>query len=612
MRTTGHLVIFALLLSFSLNVFGSQTVRPTTTLAVETGNNTSTADGFQGQDNGNAAAGNVSKVETRTLMYPGSDTAIYAHYMPWFGASSHMNIGYDTADPRQCARQVNDMISRGIQGIIVDWYGRNFAHEDQSTIAIFNETQKHSGFNFAIMEDAGALKGGNKTNELISDLIYAHQRFQGASNYMKMNGRPVVFFFGVEDLPIDWNAVRNQVPGNPVFIFENSNSFRRKYADGAFSWIGPFGNANDWGQGYLLDFYNAGQNTPNKHTVGSVKKGFNDRLAGWSGNRVINQNCGQTWLNTFSEIALHYSSGKQLETLQLLTWNDYEEGTAIEMGIENCVSVEASASGSVVSWKIGGNENTVNHYTVFISVDGRNLQPVTDVPAGTHSVDMKPFGFVNGAYTVYVKAVGQPSMMNHMSGPVGYIADDNRAAAVPGDADLNLAATPTAVQVAQGGSASTSVTLTPRGNFNSPVTLGCGNLPVGVTCMFDQAVVVPGNRQLTSQLTLSANPGPATRAGLFGGHASFALWFPGLGLGIFVLGDRRRPRAFWAGVALFAVLALMLISTGCGGKAGSSPSSSVTDITQTSLPSQPGTYTFTITAITGTFQRSTNATITVR
>ena len=610
MRKTGLFTVVAFFLSISVNGFASQSVRPTTTLAAETGNNTSTADSFRAQSNGNAGASNVSKVDTRSLMYPGSTTALYAHYMPWFGTSSHMDIGYDTADPNQSARQVNDMISRGIQGVIVDWYGRNFAHEDQSTIAMFNESQKHSGFKFAIMEDAGALKKGNQTSELIADLIYAQQKFMSASNYMKMNKRPVVFFFGVEDLSIDWKAVRNQVPGNPLFIFENSNSFGRNYADGAYSWIGPFGDRNDWGQGYLLDFYNLGQKS-GKHTVGSVKKGFNDTMSGWSANRVINQNCGQTWLQTFNEIARHYTSKKQLESLQLVTWNDYEEGTAIEMGIENCVSVKGSASGSVVSWNISGNENTVHHYTIFISSDGQNLQPVVDLPAGTHSVDLAAFGFASGAYTVYVKAVGQPSIKNHMSGAIGYTSD-GKSPSVPSNADLNLAATPTKISVDPGSSVSTSVTITPSGNFDVPVTLGCGSLPAGVTCTFDQPVVVPGTKKLTAKLTISANSG--TTASLFSGHGSFAMWFPGLTFGMFVFGDRKRSRKFWGATALLAILALALVATGCGGgvsKSSNSSSSSFTSDGSATLPSQAGTYTFTINAQSGTFVRSTNATLTI-
>src|SRR5579872_7325460 len=45
----------------------------TSTLAAETGDNTSVGS-FPTHDNGNVAAGNVSKIDTHTLLYPGATT----------------------------------------------------------------------------------------------------------------------------------------------------------------------------------------------------------------------------------------------------------------------------------------------------------------------------------------------------------------------------------------------------------------------------------------------------------------------------------------------------------------------------------------------------------
>src|SRR5439155_19012669 len=58
---------------------------PTTTLQVQTSNNTSAANSFQSQSNGNLGATNVSKANMHSLLYPGNRTKIYAHLMPWFG-----------------------------------------------------------------------------------------------------------------------------------------------------------------------------------------------------------------------------------------------------------------------------------------------------------------------------------------------------------------------------------------------------------------------------------------------------------------------------------------------------------------------------------------------
>jgi len=167
------------------------------------------------------------------------------------------------------------------------------------------------------------------------------------------------------------------------------------------------------------------QQNPQKLAVAAAFKGFNDTLASWGTNRVIDQDCGQTWIQSFNEIGKFYSGGNQLAVLQIPTWNDYEEGTAIEMGIDNCVFLIPSQSGSTVSWTVNGQENTIDHYTVFISTNGKNLSPLIDVPAGTHSVDLsKLTASSNTTYFVFVKAVGMPSIQNKMSPAIAYHPGD--------------------------------------------------------------------------------------------------------------------------------------------------------------------------------------------
>src|SRR5215813_4189598 len=92
--------IFLTVLVFvtSLAFAGTQ-FNPTTTLTAQTSNNTSAANTFVTQTNGNTGAANVSKMPTRSLLYPGSTARIYAHFLPWFGFGDHMNVGYASNDP---------------------------------------------------------------------------------------------------------------------------------------------------------------------------------------------------------------------------------------------------------------------------------------------------------------------------------------------------------------------------------------------------------------------------------------------------------------------------------------------------------------------------------
>src|ERR1700733_11181512 len=141
----------------TLCVASSSYVVPTTTLTDQTSNNTSAATAFTSQSNGNHSAGNVSKVDVHTLLYSGATTKVYAHMVLWFGRSSHMNIGYSSSDPAQVKRQIDDMVSRGIDGVILDWYGPNNSM-DQAAQLIMAQAESHPGFPFAIMVDKGAIE----------------------------------------------------------------------------------------------------------------------------------------------------------------------------------------------------------------------------------------------------------------------------------------------------------------------------------------------------------------------------------------------------------------------------------------------------------------------
>src|SRR5262249_12407997 len=153
-------------------------------------------------------------------------------------------------------------------------------------------------------------------------------------------------------------------------------------------------------------------------------KGFDDAQAIFGTNRQIHHQCGQTWLDTFHETSKFFSSSNQLDTLQIVTWNDYEEGTEIESGIDGCTFVVASVSGSTLNWTVqGGPESTVDHFTLFASTDGQNLAKLADIPAGQHSLGLTAFN-LSSPVSLFVKAVGQPSVRNAMSSPVVMKAGD--------------------------------------------------------------------------------------------------------------------------------------------------------------------------------------------
>ena len=112
--------------------------------------------------------------------------------------------------------------------------------------------------------------------------------------------------------------------------------------DGFYAWVNPGKrgwqpDGSAWGQDYLDNFYRTMVvQYPNKIAVGAAWPGFNDSKASWSQNRKMDSRCGRTFSDTLRLFRRYYDQQHPLPYLMIETWNDYEEGTAIERGVETC------------------------------------------------------------------------------------------------------------------------------------------------------------------------------------------------------------------------------------------------------------------------------------
>jgi|SRR5271165_252947 len=604
MRLAQFVVAVTLIAASNLSSASNSYVVPTTTLAAQTANNTSAANSFTSQSNGNRGAGNISKVDVHTLLYSGATTKVYAHMVLWFGQSNHMNIGYSETNAAQVQSQIDDMVSRGIDGAIIDWYGPGNSI-DQATQLVMAAAESHPGFSFAIMIDQGAIEwyscqGCSPQQALVNDLQYIEKTYFSSPAYMTIQGQPVVTNFNVSlSYPsVDWKAANAALSSHPVYIFQNNNGFAAPLTDGSYSWVMP--TTTDYGMSYLTSFYNAGIAYPNEQTVGATYKGFNDTLASWGSNRIMGQQCGQTWLQTFSELNGMYSAGKQLPYLQLVTWNDYEEATEIESGIDNCLSVSASVAANTLQWAVNGNENTVDHYTVYISTDGQNLMPLPDIANGIHSLNLCGFPVPSGSYEMFVQAVGKPTLANQISGAAAYspsCASTTPPAPIP--TTVSFSASPAAITIPSGKSGTFNVAATAQsGAFNSPISLTCSGLPSSLSCSFSPATITPGASTATSVLTVSTvaveGMDRQKRGKDFPIYATWLLPFGLIGVSLSGKGSRKRGVQV---LALCAVISLGMVGASCGGKSGGPETVAV--------PARPA---FTPTTYSVTINGSSNAT----
>jgi PKD repeat protein len=412
----------------SSSLLAQFTVRPTTTYEKEIANNTSASSTFQAQMNGNPKAGNVSKSQHKTLLYGGNTTKLYAHLMGWFGSTSHINVGYSSTEPAQVRKQVADMKSRGITGAILDWYGKG--HISDTVAQLLRAESEAQSITFAVTEDVGAvasfarMNNCDATQKVIDDLNYAYSMYETSPAYMRIEGRPVIFFFGIEAYFVDWNRVRAEVSGNPLFIFRNTGAFTRPASDGAYAWVEPNRkDPYDINIAYLDNFYGTGVQHPQRIIFGAGYPGFNDTVAGWINNRVMHRNCGRAWLASFARAGNFYNTSRQLPHLQIATWNDYEEGSQIETGIQNCLNVVAWTSGSMLRWSLEGEgpAESISYFRIFVSIDGTNLMKLADVSGTTRSLSLLSWPLSSSTtYKLYVKAIGKPSFLTNVSNVVGY------------------------------------------------------------------------------------------------------------------------------------------------------------------------------------------------
>jgi hypothetical protein len=182
------------------------------------------------------------------------------------------------------------------------------------------------------------------------DLQYAYDRYisphatEPRGPYLRYNGRPVIFIFP-KTQTTDWDRVRQMVNSwedPPLLIFKDTNTRYARDFDGFYAWVNPGSggwkrDGSDWGEDYLENFYVTMKNKyPNKIPVGAAWPGFNDSRASWSRNRKMDARCGRTFEDSLRVFRRYYDNDHPLPFLMVVTWNDYEEGTAIERGYANC------------------------------------------------------------------------------------------------------------------------------------------------------------------------------------------------------------------------------------------------------------------------------------
>jgi hypothetical protein len=285
------------------------------------------------------------------LAHSDKSPKIIAAFQPWFGDPDHIRIGYNSNDPSVIQRQIHQAKSLGIYAFAVDWYGSRHPFLDR-TYALMQQIASQEHFHVALMYDETEEDNGHATEDALDAFSMAYKHYigpdaPGRDAYLLYRNQPVIFIFPKRG-NTDWNQVREMVSrwdSPPILIYKDEPppQYERAF-DGQYAWVHPgpkgwTGDGHEWGEEYLQAFYKKMDSKhPDQITVGTIWPGFDDTRASWSLNRHMDTRCGKTLEDTLHVFEENENPSHPMPFLLIATWNDYEEGTAIENGIARCSS----------------------------------------------------------------------------------------------------------------------------------------------------------------------------------------------------------------------------------------------------------------------------------
>lgn len=266
-----------------------------------------------------------------TMNHFSPPTTIASHYYPLFGP-------YDSTDPHVLASQALLLKFAGIDGMIADWYGiedfYDYAFVRDATNA-FIPYVKQAGLEFSICyEDQTVghmLNGGHFANRTeavahgVEVMEWLEDNYFTDASYLKINDRPVLLCFGPQFFTYaEWLTLFEGLNPQPHF-------FPLKYHDapktGEFDWPAP-GDGTEGIIPNLNDFYSRSASSGWAHFIGAAFPRFHDIYqeagVGSSYGYIDDQNTA-----TFA-LTLENGILSDADIVQLVTWNDYGEGTIIE------------------------------------------------------------------------------------------------------------------------------------------------------------------------------------------------------------------------------------------------------------------------------------------
>lgn len=318
------------------------------------------------KDSPDAGGAKVEAFEPKPVSKPNT-MGVWVHYMPWFEDPASSGTGrwgqhwtmanrnpdmIDAQGRRQVAAHYYPLIGpyasndrdvleyhfllmkyAGVDGIWIDWYGTRNLYDYpliKRNTEVIVDVLEQVGLRYAIVYEDQTLRDGFTTDgqrmvQATADMRYMETEFFSDDHYFRLDGKPVLFNFGPQSLrtPAAWQTVLGSIADKPAFytLYGHShlaNDATRTNAQGEFIWVDATSMQTKYAR---------------KDEVGTLfggaYPGFHDfyKEGGW-GDQVLTPIDHEG--GALMRRLLRMAADEGVPHVQLITWNDFGEGTMIE------------------------------------------------------------------------------------------------------------------------------------------------------------------------------------------------------------------------------------------------------------------------------------------
>ena len=262
--------------------------------------------------------------------------SIASHFYPLVGP-------YDSRDPDLLEYHTLLMKVAGIDGVIVDWYGTSSLFDypliHDATERLF-EAVRTAGLSFAICyEDQtvsnlinyGSITPGQAIQHAQDDMTFVRDVWTSDPAYLRLDGAPVILNFGPQYFTSAsaWQQIFSVFAEEPAFFTLDTRL--DPVAAGAFAWppmhMSSGGTLSRTVLDRYLNLFYAHGTLEWPSFVGGAFPGFHDIYAeaGGTSYGFLSAQNGQTFDRTLQRAL---DAGAPI--VQIVTWNDFGEGTNVE------------------------------------------------------------------------------------------------------------------------------------------------------------------------------------------------------------------------------------------------------------------------------------------